>query len=235
MIDMILVLLVCGLGAVGDEAQAKPGSSAAPAQDPDRPAIPVADLKALRENNIFAPRSAKMRPPRPQGGSSRTAKDDAPVKPRSPVVTCIYFDTALQVHQAILEDKNPAGHRFFKDPMFMKAGDEWRGFKLESLTQDKATFNKGGVPKEVGIGEPLPDVEGMPLSALTPEDEAGEDGGTAPPTDPAAAPSSSKKNSFRNRSDSRSETKSQVPENQAQTLENMKRRVKKNRPSDPEE
>jgi hypothetical protein len=235
MIDLILVVLVCWMGAVGDETQAKPASPGAPVQDPDRPAIPAADLKALRENNIFAPRSAKNRPPRPPGGSSRTAKEDAPIKLRAPVVTCIFFDTALQVHQAIVEDKNPAGHKFFKDPMFMKAGDEWRGFKLESLTQDKATFNKGGVPKEVGIGEPLADVEGMPLSALTPDEEFGEDGGTPAPADPGAAPSSSKKNSLRNRGESRSETKSQAPENQTQILENMKRRVKKNRPSDPEE
>jgi hypothetical protein len=233
MIDLILVLLVRCLGSVLDETQVKPASPTAPAQDPDRPAIPAADLKALRENNIFAPRSAINRPPRKEGGPSKPS-ESVPVKPKAPVVTGIFFDTTLQVHQAIVEDKNPPGHKFFKDPMFMKAGDEWRGFKLESLTQDKATFNKGGGPKDVGIGESLPDVEGMPLSAASPEDEFGEDGVTPVPADPAAA-TSSKKNSYRNRSEARSDAKAQTPEGQSQTLENMKRRVKKNRPSDPEE
>jgi hypothetical protein len=234
MIELTLVVLVGWLGAVLDEAQTKPASPAAPAQDSERPTIPAAELKALRENNIFAPRSAKFRPPKAPGGSSKGAPA-APVKPRAPVVTGIFFDEKLQAHRVMVEDKNDAAHKFFKEPMFMKVGDEWAGLKVEAVTPDKATFLKGGESKDVAIGESLPEVEKMPLSAASPDDESGLDDATPIPPDPASSPSSGKKSSSRNRGESRAETKSDPSENQSQTLENMKRRVKKNRPVDPEE
>ena len=47
--------------SVLDEPQAKPAPPAVAAQDPDRPSIPVVELKALRDNNIFSPRGAKRK------------------------------------------------------------------------------------------------------------------------------------------------------------------------------
>jgi len=224
-----LIVLVSCLGAPADESQVKPASPVAPAQDSERPAIPAAELKALRENNIFAPRSAKFRPPKAPGGSSR-GTPAAPIKPRAPVVTGVFFDEKLQCQRVIVEDKNDAAHKFFKEPMFMKVGDEWGGFKVEAVTQEKATFSKGGVSKGVGIGESLPEVDRGSL-----DDESGVDDGTPIPPDPGASPPSTKKSSSGNRSESRADGKSETPENQGQTLENMKRRLKKNRSSDPEE
>ncbi|HVR87775.1 MAG TPA: hypothetical protein VMU54_25835 [Planctomycetota bacterium] len=226
---LTLIVLMSCVGAPADESQAKPASPVAPAQDSERPAIPAAELKALRENNIFAPRSAKFRPPKAPGGSSR-ATPAAPIKPRAPVVTGVFFDEKLQCQRVIVEDKNDAAHKFFKEPMFMKVGDEWGGFKVEAVTQEKATFSKGGVSKEVGIGESFPEVDRGSL-----DDESGVDDGAPIPQEPSASPSSTKKSSSGNRSESRGDGKSEAPENQSQTLENMKRRLKKNRSSDPEE
>jgi len=236
MIDLTLFVLTSCLGIPADESRTNPAPSAAVAQDADRPAIPAAELKALRENNIFAPRSAKLRPPKAPGGSPRGAPA-VPAKPRAPVVTGTFFDEKLQAHRVIVEDKNDASHKFFKDPMFLKVGDEWGGLKVEAVTKDKAIFNKGGASKEINIGESLPDVENGPLSATSPDDESGETDRTSIPADPASpnSPSSAKKNSSRSRSESSADSKSPSSETQSQTLENMKRRLKKNRSSDPEE
>ncbi|HZE95775.1 MAG TPA: hypothetical protein VE981_01995 [Planctomycetota bacterium] len=234
-LTLILLLSLTGIGE--DEKQVKPPPAAAPAQDPDRPTISTTELKALRDNNIFAPKSTK-RGPKITGGGTSTPKPAIPAKPKPPVITAIFLDAASQAFQAIVEDKNPAALKLFKDPKFMKAGDEWSGITLESLTQDKAVFNKGGTSREVRIGESLPESEAAPLSASTTDDEfmdeleaavaaEGSPAGTAP--SPSAPPSTKK---GRTRVESNSTT---PPENQGKTLEEMKRRLKKNRPTTPEE
>ncbi|HLY09051.1 MAG TPA: hypothetical protein VKW04_07110 [Planctomycetota bacterium] len=236
MIAWMLLLLLGGPGSAADETQSKPASPTAPAQDPDRPAIPAAELKALRESNIFAPRSAKGRPPRQTPGSKSSAPE-IPTKPKAPVVTGIFMDEKSQTHRVIVEDKNDPIRKFFKEPKFLKEGDEWGGYKVVSLSLDRAVFDKAGSLKEVNIGEALPNFDGLPVPASSPDDEFGDDGEMPAPADPSASSTapSGKKASLRNRGESRPDTKSQSPESQNQTLENMKRRVKKNRPSDPEE
>jgi hypothetical protein len=239
MIALTLSLLLGALAA--DEPQVKPPPPAAPAQDSDRPTISATELKALRDNNIFAPRGATKRLPRK--GSDGPRMPPAPIKPKAPLVTAIFFDSAAQAYQVIVEDRNDSSRRFFKEPKFMKAGDEWSGIKLESVTQDKAVFIRDGASKEVHIGEGIAEIDANPLSAAT-EGDGFDDGdspvpaesATAPAPSPSTPPSSSKKSMYRSRteskSDSGSDSKTLTPENQSRTLEEMKRRVKKNRPAD---
>jgi hypothetical protein len=234
MIALTLALLMTAL----DEPQAKPAPAAAPAQDVDRPAISAAELKALRDNNIFSPRSAK-RSSKPSYTSTRSTPV-VPTKPKAPVVTGIFLDPKTQAHVAIVEDKNDASHKFFKEPKFMKPGDEWAGIKLESVTSEKAVFNRAGTTKDVHVGEALPESEEKPLGAADAgEDYFGEDGEPVP-ADAAASPSTSpssgtSRKGMRSRTESRTETKPAVTtENQSRTLEEMKKRLKKNRPGDEE-
>jgi len=103
----------------------------------------------------------------------------------------------------------------------MKVGDEWAGIKLESITPDTAVFNKGGTTKDVHIGESLPESEEKPLSATESSDDPIADDGEAPPADAAK---------------SQKPVKTLTPETQTRTLEEMKKRIKKNkRPGDNEE
>jgi len=222
MMFLTLMLLMSALAGAGDESQVKPPTAPVPAQDQDRPTLSVTELKALRENNIFAPRGAK-RPPRTDRSVRTTAP--TPYRQKAPMVTGIFFDVASQAHQAIVEDKNDSTHKFFKEPKFMKVGDEWAGIKLESITQDKAVFNKEGTTKDVHIGESLPESEEKPLSAAEPSDDPIADDGEVPPGD-AAKPQKSL----------RPESKPLTPETQSRTLDEMKKRIKKNkRPGDNEE
>lgn len=224
MMSLTLMLLMSALAGAGDEPQVKPPSAPVSAQDQDRPTLSTTELKALRENNIFAPRGAKRLPPRPPPGSNGKTPP-IPYRQKAPVVTGIFLDVASQAHQAIVEDKNDSTHKFFKEPKFMKVGDEWAGIKLESITQDKAVFNKGGTTKDVRIGESLPESEEKPLSAAEPSEDPIADDGEAPPAD-AAKPQKSL----------RPESKPLTPETQSRTLDEMKKRIKKNkRPGDNEE
>ncbi len=223
MMSLTLMLLMSALAGAGDESQVKPPAAPAPAQDQDRPTLSTTELKALRENNIFAPRGAKRQPPRTDRSVRTTAP--TPYQQKAPVVTGIFFDVASQANQAIVEDKNDSIHKFFKEPKFMKVGDEWAGIKLESITQDKAVFNKGGTTKDVHIGESLPESEEKPLSAAEPSEDPVADDGEAPPADAAKSQKSL-----------RPESKPLTPETQSRTLDEMKKRIKKNkRPGDNEE
>ncbi len=240
--NMTLAFLLAALGGVADEPQAKPAPTAAAAQDPDRPAISPTELKALRDNNIFAPKSASKRPPRSKEGSiSRSVP--TPVRPKAPQVTAIFLDAASQAYQVIVEDRNDSSRRFFKDPKFMKAGDEWSGIKLESVTQDKAVFSRDGASKEVHIGEPIAEIDSKPLSAAAGDSEGFDDGESPAPSDvtlPApsgsttspSSPGTSKKSMYRSRTESAGDSKTVTPENQSRTLDEMKKRLKKNRPAD---
>jgi hypothetical protein len=225
---MNLLTLACLLGllaADGDESQAKPAPPSAPAQDADRPAISATDLKALRDTNIFAPKNMKKRPPPTSGGTVKLPP--APYKQKPPVLTAIFFDAASKAHQVIVEDRNDSTHRYFKEPKFMKAGDEWAGVKIDTITQDVAVFSKGDASKEVRIGEALPEVDVKPPSSTDGSDDGVSDDGESPAT---ADPSTSKVRR------PAPESKTQTSEEQNRVLEEMRRRnKKKNRPGAPEE
>jgi hypothetical protein len=225
---MILIALAA---AAGDEPQAKPAPPAAPAQDADRPVLSAVELKALRDNNIFSPKTVKRIKP-PTG--PRKTEPPAQYHQKPPMVTGIFLDPKTQAPQAIVEDKNDSTHRYFKEPKFMKVGDEWAGIKLESLTQDKAVFIKGSASKDVRIGETLPETDEKPTSALAdPGDDAVADDGEIPPGD---APASKIQKMSTRPESSRPETKALTPEAQSRTLEDMKKRLKKRtRPGDNEE
>jgi len=222
---LTLTFLLALRAAAGDEPQAKPAAPVAPAQDPDRPAISAVELKALRDTNIFAPKGAK-RAPKANYSSPRSTAPPAPYKPKPPIVTAIFLDLASQSHQVIVEDRNESAHRYFKEPKFMKAGDEWAGIKIDSISQEKVVFSKGGASKDVRIGEALPEVEAKLLSTADPsEDGAGDDVESPVQAESATSPSSSK---FRKTS---TEPKTQTSDEQNRVLEEMKRKnKKKNRP-----
>lgn len=219
--NLLTLTFLLGLLAADDEPQAKPVPTAAPAQDPDRPAIAAADLKALRDTNIFAPRGIRRTPP--STATSTRATPPAPYRQKPPVLTAIFLDLASQAHQVIVEDRNDSAHRHFKEPKFMKAGDEWAGVKVESITQDVAVFSKAGASKEVRIGEALPEIESKSLSSADGSEEGyGDDVETTTPADPKIRKTLP-------------ETKTQTSEEQNRVLEEMRRKnKKKNRPGSDE-
>jgi hypothetical protein len=223
--NFLTLTMLAFLTAGGDEPQAKPAPPVVPAQDPDRPAISAVELKALRDTNIFAPKGAK-RAPRSTYSSPRSTAPPVPYKPKPPVVTAIFLDLASREHQVIVEDRNDSSHRYFKEPKFMKAGDEWAGIKIDSINQDKVVFIKGGASTDVHLGEALPEVEAKLLSTADPSEEgSGDDGESPVPAESTTSPSPSK---FRKTS---TEPKTQTSDEQNRVLDEMKRKnKKKNRP-----
>jgi len=219
MIDIILVL---GLLALGDELPAQSGKSSksstppapapAPVQEGERPALSMAEIKMLRDTNIFAPKSAKR--------STRYVKTDtknksetpaAPPKPKPPVVTGIFYDAKAQTFLVVVEDRNSDSLKQFKEPKFLKTGDEVAGYKVASVTEAKAVFTKGDLSKDLKVGESLPGSDGKPVSV-------------APVTDdPDAAPVEG---------DEKVDVKPLDPETSTKALEELRKKVgKKNRPS----
>jgi hypothetical protein len=147
---LTVVLMVLG----GDEPQVKPGSVVQ--ADADRPAIAASEIKALRDSNIFAPYGPKRKsPPSSFSKSSRSEPVVAP-KPKAPVVTGIFFDAKMKCYLVVVEDRNEASLRQFKDPKFLKSGEEVVGLKVGPVTADKATFLKGEIAKELSVGDSLP-------------------------------------------------------------------------------
>jgi len=234
-----LLFALSFLARAGDDVPpSKPAvPAAAQAQDPDRPALSATELKSLRDNNIFSPRTVKRQPSRER--PSLRNSTPTPYRQKAPVVTGIFLDAATQAHNAIVEDRNDSAHRYFKEPKFMKVGDEWAGVKLQSVTLDKAVFIKDGVPKEVKVGESLPDSDEKPTSAAESGDDAFADDGEAPPAAPdVPSPTTPPTSKIRKGPPdaSAAEGKTLNPETQLKTLDDMKRRLKKkNRPGDNEE
>jgi hypothetical protein len=225
------MILMSAAGTAGDETQSKPATPVAAAQDPDRPALSATELKALRDNNIFSPRTVRRVPKTDRKSGPREV---IPYRQKAPVVTGIFLDLNTQTHQAIVEDKNDSAHRYFKEPKFMKIGDEWSGIKLQAISPDKAVFLKDGNPKEVRIGESLPESDEKPLSAAAEpgDDPFSDDGETPAPDAPAASSSPTKSKKGMTAPDA----KAMTPEAQTRTLDEMKKRLKKkNRPGDNEE
>jgi hypothetical protein len=225
MIDLTLILMVL-LGALRDEApasakappvvQGKPAAPAPPAQDGERPLISAAEVKSLRDSNIFAPRTAKRRPP--VKGSDYVKRPSAPAQPRPPVVTGIFYDAKAQAFLVVLEDRNEASLKQFKEPKFLKAGDDVNGYKVASVTAEKAAFLKGEISKELKVGESLPGPDGKTVSVAPVTDDP----------EAAFAPEGEEK-------PEKVEIKPIDPETQIKALENLKKKAgKKNRPSQDE-
>lgn len=200
MIDLALVL---ALNLFADEPK-----KAEPAQDPERPALSIAELKALRENNIFAPRSARRTTPK-TSKSERPGRFEttAPAKPKPPLVTGIFFDAKAEAFLVVVEDRNSESMRQFKEPKFLKSGDEVSGFKVGAVTAETAVFVHGETSKELRVGDSLPADDKVSAAPA-------ENGEAAPAPSPSAeAPPSSS-------------------ESYEETFRKMREKVgKKNRPS----
>lgn len=222
MMDLMLILILA-LGAPGDEPaaaaqaipQAAPSTPPAQAPDADRPALSTSELKALRDNNIFAPRNAKKRPP--VRDIPRTKPVSAPAQPKPPMVTGIFMDLKLQCYIVVVEDRNESSLKQFKEPKFLKSGDEACGLKVGAITAEKAVFIKGDVSKEIHVGEPVPATD-LKVSAAAPSSD-----------DPDALTDGEEKTE-------KVEIKPLDTEEKTKVLEKMKKeRGKKNRPSNDEQ
>jgi hypothetical protein len=214
MIDVSLILaLLLQQGKPMEAPQSKPAASAAPAQEVDRPSISAAEIKSLRDTNLFAPKNAKRKPPSYSPSSSRTAsrfESTTPAKPKPPVITGIFFDGKEQAWLVVVEDRNESSLKQFKEPKFLKTGDEVGGFKVGPVTAERASFLKGDTAKELKVGEALP-ADDKTVSA-------------APASDDPEAPSAPEV-----------EIKPVDAESNAKVLEELKKkRGKKERPSNDE-
>lgn len=193
MIDVILVLWYALQAAAPAPAPVVP-------QEGERPTLSVSDLKALRESNIFAPHATKTPPRRGPRTERETRIEAPPAKPKPPLVTGVFFDPKSQAHQAVVEDRNEEKLRQFSGPKFLKAGDEFGGFKVEAVADGSVTLLKGDASKVLHVGDALP--EGDFKGASTVAEGA--------------------------------ELKTLEPAVRTETLEGLKRRNKKNRPSQDE-
>jgi hypothetical protein len=220
MIDLILVLTLLALSEspAGDELPAQAAKSPVPASPPvqegERPSLSAAELKLLKDTNIFAPRSAKRPRYTPSSKESKgRTETSTPPKPKAPVVTGIFFDAKADTFLVVVEDKNSESLKLFKEPKFLKAGDEVLGFKVTAVTADKATFVKGDVSKDLKVGEAMPGADGKPVTA-------------APGTEEPEA------TALEEGAEPKVEIKPQDPETNHKTLDEMRKKVgKKNRPS----
>jgi hypothetical protein len=229
MMDFPLILLLV-LAALRDEvpagtqgkpldsAQGKSSTTAVPVQDVERPLISAAEIKALRDSNIFAPRNKKrvyVPPTRPGGGKSEPA---VPAKPKPPVVTGIFYDAKAEAFLVVVEDRNDAALKQFKEPKFLKSGDEVNGFKIGLVTAERAVFLKGEITKELKVGESMPGPDGKSVTVVS------------APEDPEAAPAPEGEEKSE-----KVEIKPLDPETHIKAMENLKKKAgKKNRPSQDE-
>jgi len=174
MIDWTLILALLALSEVegllgGDEAP----KAAAQAPEVDRPALVASEIKALRESNIFAPYGRKSFPSKSSKTTERKHEPAAVPKPKAPVVTGIFFDEKQKCFLVVVEDRNEGSLKQFKEPKFLKSGDEVGGLKVGTVTAEKAGFVKDGVSKELAVGDSLPSVEGKGAAPATDDPEAG--------------------------------------------------------------
>jgi len=210
MIDWTLILALLALSEVegllgGDEAP----KAAAQAPDIDRPALVASEIKALRESNIFAPYGRKSFPSKSSKTTERKHEPAAVPKPKAPVVTGIFFDEKQKCFLVVVEDRNEGSLKQFKEPKFLKTGDEVSGLKVGPVTAEKASFFKGEIAKDLLVGDSLPGAE---MKASAP-----------PSDDPEAAPLDT---------DEKVEIKPLDTEEKNKVLEKLKKeRGKKNRPS----
>jgi hypothetical protein len=131
-------------------------------------------------------------------------------------VTGIFFDAKLKCYLVVVEDRNEASLKQFKEPKFLKTGDEVNGLRIGTVTAEKAAFLRGEIAKELLVGESLPGSDGKTAAPATSED-------------PEASPSSSD-------GEEKVDIKPLDHEEKTKVLEQMrKQRGKKNRPNNEEQ
>lgn len=153
-------------------------------QSPDRPSISAADLRGLRENNVFSPYRSKPFEPRRSETRSAERRPEAPARPKPLVVTGLFSDPETGTPKAIVEDRNDERNRVLKEPKFVVGGEEFHGLRIESVSADAVVVSRGDVTKECRLGDALPEIE-APTPA--PSSDSSE---TRSEAAPAAAPSS---------------------------------------------
>lgn len=150
-------------------------------QSPDRPSISSAELKSLRENNVFSPHRTKPFEPR-RSEARREERRPDPAKPKPLVVTGLFNDPDTGIPKAIVEDRNEERYRILQSPKFVVGGEEFAGFKIESVGADAVVVSRGDVTKECRLGDALPEAEAPAVPAPSGDSEAKSE------TAPAAAP-----------------------------------------------
>jgi hypothetical protein len=137
-------------------APATGGSWLDAGQDPDRPPYSSAEIKALKESNLFSPYRSPSAPSRSSERRPETPRVETPAVPRPPVLTGIFFDAASGAWRAIVEDRNTSSLRRFTAPMFISSGDAVGDVTASSVEASHAVFLYEGEPRQVRVGESLP-------------------------------------------------------------------------------
>ena len=203
------------LGVAGTPSDETPALAPA-VQETDRPAVAAADLKALRDANIFSPNkpSRKSGGSRSSGSGNRTSAPPAPPpKPGPPVVTGIFLDAPSKAYQAIIEDRNPEGLRKFSTPKFVKGGETVEGIRIQTVTANRVNIEHGGTTRALGVGDSLPEPEAPKPVAPAPAPAPGSDPAAPEPAPPPAPQDEATKN---------------------EAIETLKKKIRKNRPESPE-
>jgi hypothetical protein len=128
----------------------------------ERPPLP-ADLKGLRDSNVFSPA-------RPKGSERTFRRDDRrpetriePAKPKAPLITGIVYDASLKGFKALVEDRNDESRRLLKEPTFAKPGDVVAGVTVEAVENNVVRARKAdGAAAELAVGDPWPAAEAAP-------------------------------------------------------------------------
>jgi len=154
-------------------------------QSPDRPSIAAAELKGLRENNVFSPHRTKPFELRRSDGPRAERRPEAPAKPKPLVVTGLFSDPVTGAAKAIVEDRNEERHRVLKEPKFVVGGEEFAGLKIESVGADVVVVSRGDVKKECRLGDALPEAD---AAASPSAPSSNDDGETKAEGDSATAP-----------------------------------------------
>jgi hypothetical protein len=138
-------------------------------QDPDRPRYAEADLKSLRESNIFSPkgRSGASSGRRDERRPETRTEPPPPARPKPIQVTGFILDPETKTSRAILEDKNDEKTRTLKEPLFAKAGDTAAGWTVEEVTSEQVTIVKDEDRKVLKVGESFPDPDGVAAAVPT--------------------------------------------------------------------
>jgi hypothetical protein len=141
-----------------EKVRAPSGPAQARTGDSDRPTVSDSQLKALHDNNIFSPRRVKRAPPSPKTSEVAAAGVEVQTKPRPPLVTGFIYDAKAACYFVVVEDRNGPSFKLFKEPKFLKAGEEVVGFYINSITERTVVVAWGESTAELKVGEPLPDI-----------------------------------------------------------------------------
>lgn len=150
----------------------------------DRPPLPAADLKSLRESNIFSPYRAKGSERLSKREERRTETRTEAAKPKAALLTGIVFDASLPGHKGLIEDRNEERLRVLKEPRFVKAGDEVLGFRVEEVGADRVRLTlPDGSSKDLAVGDALPAGEAAAAGTETPGEPKPAPGAESKPLD----------------------------------------------------